>query len=258
MIVGLVFIALAFILLAHMWVLAHQDTVEEMELRFKEFPRSFQKLTIFFLSDIHRRSISDQIIQSVTGKADIVVIGGDLTEKGVPLERVKRNLELLKRIGPVYFVWGNNDYEAGYHNLDSMLRELGINILDNRSISLESKTGDVIQLFGVEDVTKQRDRLDMALDSAISGSFKLLVSHDPRITNKLSVQDEIPFVMSGHTHGGQIRIGPLGPYEEGGLKDRGHTTLFVSNGYGTTAIPLRLGVPAKTHLITIFPETDEE
>src|SRR3954447_7660061 len=91
---------------------AFQNTVLHHELMFEDFPDSFGKVSIFFISDIHKRLISDEVITEVTGKSDIVVIGGDLTEKKVPFERVKKNLEKLKKLGPVYFVWGNNDYET--------------------------------------------------------------------------------------------------------------------------------------------------
>lgn len=75
------------------------------EMTFSDFPESFKQVSIFFISDIHKRLISDTIISTVSGKADIVIIGGDLTEKGVPMDRVKKNLNKLKSLGPVYFVW---------------------------------------------------------------------------------------------------------------------------------------------------------
>ena len=67
---------------------------------------------MFFISDIHRRIVSESIIEEVSGKVDVVIIGGDLLEKGVPMERVKENIKKLKKLGPILFVWGNNDYEV--------------------------------------------------------------------------------------------------------------------------------------------------
>ncbi len=238
------------ILLWHMWKLAHLDNINEEVIEFNDFPADFGKITLYFISDIHRRTVSPELIKKVKNKADLIVIGGDLAEKGVPLNRIETNIKTLREAGPVYFVWGNNDYEIDYHMLDAILHDHNVTILDNTSVSFESGSGEMIHLLGVDDLNQQRDRLDLALHDAGTG-FRILVSHDPRITQKIEAGDGISLVLSGHTHGGQIRVGPLGLYEPGGLTRSGNTALFISNGYGTTKLPLRLGVPAQTHLITL-------
>ncbi|MDQ0197484.1 metallophosphoesterase [Neobacillus ginsengisoli] len=236
-------------LLLYMLKGAFLNKVVEHELLFHDFPASFEKVSIFFISDIHRRSISDKVIRQVKGKTDMVIIGGDLTEKGVPFERVKENLKKLKQVGPVYFVWGNNDYEVDFHELDAILLDNGVKVLDNTSVTFESSSGEKLCLLGVDDLNQKRDRLDLALLDAEINSFKVLVSHYPRITEKILPEHNIRLVLSGHTHGGQIHIFGYSPYERGKIKKLKNTTLLISNGYGTTAIPLRLGAPAECHLI---------
>jgi len=230
---------------------AFLNKVVEHELTFPDFPESFGKVTIFFISDIHRRVISDLIIQNVKGKADLVIIGGDLTEKGVSFPQVKENLLKLKQIGPVYFVWGNNDYEVDFRKLDAILLDMGIKVLDNTVVTFESALGDKLSILGVDDCSQERDRLDFALMDAEESSFKILVSHIPTITNKIKPEHNIRLVLSGHTHGGQIHIFGYSPFERGRLKKLGNTVLLISNGYGTTSVPLRLGAPAETHLLTL-------
>ena len=61
--------------------------------------------------------ISDKLIEGARDKADLVIIGGDIRERGVPIERVEKNILKLKELGPLYFVWGNNDYEGDFHEL---------------------------------------------------------------------------------------------------------------------------------------------
>ena len=56
-------------------------------------------------------------------------------------------------------------------------------------------------------------------------------------------------MLSGHTHGGQIHLFGFRPYERGRLKRENDLTILISNGYGTTGVPLRLGAKAETHLI---------
>jgi uncharacterized protein len=238
-------------LLLYMLREAFLDNVVHHEMSFRDFPESFGAVTIFFISDIHKRRISDEIIRAVSGKTDIVVIGGDLTEKGVPFERVKENLTKLKQLGPVYFVWGNNDYETDYHKLDAIFWELGVKVLDNTSVTFESKAGDKLSLLGVDALNQHRDRLDLALLDAEKQSFKILACHYPEITKKILPEHEIRLVLSGHTHGGQIHIFGYSPHEKGKVKELDQTTLLISNGYGTTGVPLRLGAPAECHLIRI-------
>lgn len=249
--------AVGVFLLLYMAFLAFGNNVEENELEFGNFPKSFGTLKIFFISDIHRRRISDSIITAAKGKADIVIIGGDLMEKGVPLERVKLNIEKLKTIGPVYFVWGNNDYEGDYRDLDALLLDLKVKILDNTAVMFESLEGEKVALLGVDDVGLKKDRLDFALMDAESGYFTILASHNPKIVDKIKPEDGISLLLSGHTHGGQIRIFGLGPYKKGGIDKVGKVIRLISNGYGTTGVPLRLGVRSQSHLITLKPARQE-
>jgi uncharacterized protein len=221
------------------------------EIQFPDFPETFGEVTIFFISDIHRRKISGKLLAKINKKVDIVIIGGDLTEKGVPLDRVKSNIKLLKELGPVYFVWGNNDYEVDYHELDVLLLTNGVKILDNTAVKFESLSGEQLILLGIDDMNEKRDRLDYALSDAGVGGFRILVAHNPKIISQLNADHNIRLVLAGHTHGGQIRILGYSPYEKGKIKKLPYTILLTSNGYGTTAIPMRLGARAETHLITL-------
>jgi predicted MPP superfamily phosphohydrolase len=239
-------------LILFMWLQANANQISNEVIEFDNFPESFSRLKLFFISDIHRRSISRKLIDKVKKEQiDFVIIGGDLIEKGVPMSRTAQNLELLKEIGPVYFVWGNNDYEVDFHKLDALLLDHRVYILDNTAAKFESEDGEFFSLLGVDSVTNNRDRLDLALLDSSDSDFRILVSHDPAIVKKIKKEDQIDLVLCGHTHGGQIRLGKLGFYEKGGVKKGELSTVFVSNGYGTSLLPLRFGAPALTHIITI-------
>lgn len=228
-------------------------------LEFDSFPVSFNSLNLFFISDIHKRIISKKLIEQLRSDTDIIIIGGDLIESGVPLERVRQNIKLLKDIAPIapiYFVFGNNDYEVGKENLEKVLKDCGVVCLNNSAVTLTSNSGEHVILLGVEDMSKDRDRLDLALMNSSQG-FKILVSHNPDIYEKISKEDQISLILSGHTHGGQIRILGLGMYKKGGLHLLKKATLLISNGYGTTLIPLRLGAPAEAHYIQLKKKPSE-
>lgn len=229
---------------------AFANRMKEDKLKFNEYPKEFGELTFFFISDIHRRKISEEIINRVKGRAEFVIIGGDLTEKGVPLTRVKDNLNQLKRIGPVYFIWGNNDYEVNTDRLLSVFHECGISILNNEILTLH-KNGKSVAFIGIDDLLNSREPLKNILQDRKKNEFRILISHNPDIIHDIEKEQNISLVLSGHTHGGQIRIFGFGPYTLGGIKYINNTTLFISNGYGTRHLPLRLSAKSETHLITI-------
>lgn len=247
----LVIIIVACIFIYHMYQEAHADRTLTHHLDFQELPFDFEKLTIFFISDIHRRKVADTIVENAKGKAELVIIGGDLAEKGVRLNRVKENLERLKQIGPIYFVWGNNDYEINTNKLRELMGKLEVTILENTAFYIRTHKRVRVALLGVDDTTVGQSDLEGAIKGSNESSFRILVSHNPDIIDSITPEHQIQLVLSGHTHGGQIRIFGFGPYEKGGIKRVGNTLLFVSNGYGTTTLPLRLGAEAETHLITI-------
>ncbi|WP_059170983.1 metallophosphoesterase [Bacillus sp. FJAT-27445] len=251
-------VAAGFFLLLYMAFLAFGNNVVDHEMKFEKFPKSFGTLKIFFISDIHRRTVSEKIIAAIKGKADIVIIGGDLREKGVSLARVKSNILKLQSIAPVYFVWGNNDYEGEYRDLDALLLDLNVKILDNTAARFESAEGDKFILLGVDDAGLNKDRLDLALSDAERGVFTVLVSHNPKIIGKIKPEDGISLLLSGHTHGGQIRIFGFGPFKKGGIDRVGGVVRLISSGYGTTGVPLRLGVHSECHLIYLKHGNDSE
>ena len=94
------------LLVVYMVTEAFQNNVQYHTFEFNNFPKSFKKLRLFFISDIHRRNIHSSIIKQSLGKVDFVIIGGDLAEQGVPLTRIDENLRKLKMLGPIYFIWG--------------------------------------------------------------------------------------------------------------------------------------------------------
>ncbi|MFJ7746014.1 metallophosphoesterase [Peribacillus sp. NPDC097295] len=244
-------IVLLFFLVVYMWRVANQDRLIIQDLYFNDFPEGFGEIRIFFISDIHRRTVSDRLITDVIGKVDLVIIGGDIRESGVPLERVEKNILKLKGIGPLYFVWGNNDYEGDFHELDAALLKHGVKILDNTSVSFESKKSEHLALLGIDDISVERDRLDLALSDCGNEHFRILISHNPLVKNQIKSEHRINLVLSGHTHGGQIRLFGFGPYRLGGITKEGECMYITSNGYGTSTVPLRLEAKPETHLFTL-------
>lgn len=243
-------IAACCLLIIYMHRQAMGNEIIKEKLAFSDYPSEAGDLTIFFISDIHRRLISDRVIEEVKESAKFVIIGGDLAEKGVPQERIASNIQKLASIGQVYFIWGNNDYELNREDFIELLTSMNVKMLKNEAFYLPPPHQDVM-LVGLDYIDRPIQEMRAILHSAGKEPFKLLLCHAPPPVNEMEKGDAIALVLSGHTHGGQIRLFGLGPYQKGGVKRNHATTLLVSNGYGTSLIPLRLGAPAQSHLITI-------
>lgn len=255
-------------LLIYMWYEAKTLKIDRRELYLPEWPQGFDGVKVLFLSDIHSRIlpqwVRDELKQE---KVDLIIIGGDLTEKGVPLQKVEDHISFLTSLGLTYFVWGNHDYQVDYRELDLLLREKKVTVLDNRAVSFESG-GDRLWLVGIDDVSKNRDNLHLALADVEQPGYRLLLSHNPIIVEKIKESDQIHGVLSGHTHGGQICLPFLGPitghrnsvvskYVSGEYYlPEGKMSLFVSKGVGTSHLPLRLLAPPELHILTLRSKSE--
>lgn len=228
-----------------MWKEAFRNDVKSTTIQDETFPRK-APLALFFISDIHRRLVSRSIIQKA-GRADAVIVGGDLLEEGVKKTRIVKNIQRLAHIGPVYFIPGNNDYEMEWEELEALLTEQGVVILRNGAAALHH----CVYLAGVDDLGKQRADKKRTLQHVPAHAYTIFCAHNPAFIKHIQPEDNVALFLSGHTHGGQIRFGRFGLYEKGGWKKRGDMPVLVSNGYGTTGIPLRLGARAETHKIII-------
>jgi len=206
-------------------------------------------LKVFFISDIHRRKISLKLLQKVGNDIDIVIIGGDLAEKGVPLSRISKNIENLARLGPIFYVWGNNDREVGELEIREIMAQNGGIILDNKSCPVPGHKNWVI--CGTDDSSSKKVDIDATLQDVDQSGKVIFVSHQPKVLEKVERFFRPTIMLAGHTHGGQIRFGKLGLLPKGSFQTSEGRGKLISNGYGTSTVPLRLGAAPECHVISL-------
>lgn len=232
-----------------MLFLAFQTKVHSHSLHIDEWMANKQ-FRVFFISDIHRRKIPEKLIQQLQGKVDVVIIGGDLTEKGVPLNRTNANVQQLARLGRTCYVFGNNDREVGEQNLRIILESNGVHILENSSLQIK-KDNFAVRIVGINDGFAGNVKMLQAFKEVKETDILIFTTHAPTYFNNAKKISKPHLLLAGHLHGGQIRLGPLGIYEKGSFREKDNSAELISNGYGTTAVPLRLGAKSECHLITI-------
>ena len=230
------------------------------EIPLARWPVALDGLRIAQISDIHigpirGRRFAEQLTRRVNAlAADIIAITGDLVDGNV--ERIGGDVEpfgaLHAPLG-VYFVTGNHDYFSGARDWTDKVRELGLRVLRNERVSIETR-GAGFDLVGVDDHRgdfwggEGREDLEAALAGRDPERPALLLAHDPA-TFVGAAKRGIDLQLSGHTHGGQIF--PFGllvrlatPFVAGRYR-RGDAEIYVSRGTGFWGPPMRLFAPAE-------------
>ena len=144
------------------------------------------------------------------------------------------------------------------------MRRQNITPVVNEVISVRIGTRD-IYIAGLDDVTNGKPALAEVAAKCKADDFVILLCHNPGIiTEALAAVDKegrrgwFDLGLFGHTHGGQIPLlaGKLGLPErnasyQGGWYTPNRLNILVSNGVGTTGLPLRLGCSPQLHVITV-------
>ncbi|MFC5559631.1 metallophosphoesterase [Ureibacillus thermophilus] len=238
-------------LLLYMVKIAFENNVVRHKLTLKGMK---EKYSIFFISDIHTRTISDKMIQSINEPIQAVIIGGDLADKRTPISKIYQNLKLLRSLGPVYFIWGNNDREVGEERLRKIFQETDVQIIENDAVLLPNMMNRC-WLSAVDDVSSRKADPQKAFEKCQPEDAVIFVSHNPMLFSRIK-NFHADVWLAGHLHGGQIRFGPFGIHPQGSFTSVEGKYTLISNGYGTTMIPLRFGAKPECHIIEInFQDT---
>jgi uncharacterized protein len=100
------------------------------------------------------------------------------------------------------------------------------------------------------------DDLAATLGKVTDDAPVILLAHEPDVA--MRVPKRVALQLSGHTHGGQVRVfgwSPVVPSRYGNRLAYGHTRtncdVVVSGGLGCSIMPFRLGVPPEIVLVTL-------
>src|SRR5699024_1519081 len=135
---------------------------------------------ILFIADIHRRKLKFNTFENLSKTPDIVCIAGDLIERGVPFQRMRSNIRVLKQWNtPVYFVWGNNDYETKPNEMIRILKEEDVVILED-NIQIIHRNQEKLNLLGFDYYFDYFNETSLIDWSVLDDSFTILLIHNPQ------------------------------------------------------------------------------
>lgn len=212
-------------------------------------------LKIAHLTDLHFGNLfrleKEVLTEIFKEKPDIIVVTGDSYEELNHTAEMKNFFSELKAPLGVWGVKGNWENWVPVDDERSFWKVLGVNLLVNQKM----KVREDVELFGYDDESSGLP--DRVLASEKLNNFRICLFHSPAFFDRASVNCSLS--LSGHTHGGQIKLpfwGPLwlpqgsSPYLEGWYQ-LGESRMYVSRGLGTSVLPFRFGSRPELSFITV-------
>jgi predicted MPP superfamily phosphohydrolase len=223
-------------------------------------PRALDGLRVGLMTDIHRSALvsHDDVARAVGAlmaqHPDLIVLGGDYVTWG-DRRYVAAAAEALAPLSAphgVFGILGNHDDD---HDMPIALTRSGVQMLKDARTRITIRNENV-DFVGIRFWTKRQS--DIAALMRGAAPMTILLAHDPRRLTEAAALD-VPLVLSGHTHGGQVVLPVLGAVAAqkfpvvAGLATRNRTTMFVSRGVGTIYVPVRINCPPEVAVLTLQP-----
>lgn len=194
----------------------HWLSVEHIDVPIVNLPSALHGMRIAQLSDIHASAeiAPQQIEQAVAAvlheQPDLIALTGDYVTHGFKHVPDLASFATLRAPLGVYAVLGNHDHWTGMpERIEQALTGHGIQILKNAHVQIRTGGADDLWLAGVDDVWEQGADLQAALQGIPAKATTVLLAHEPDFAD-ISAQRGVQLQLSGHSHGGQVRLPLLG------------------------------------------------
>jgi hypothetical protein len=255
------------------WALWHEPrsiAVRRLTLRVPHWSRALDGLTVAVVSDLHTGAphvdlerVAGIVARLNRAAPDLVALLGDYADPAVALghrvepEQVADRLADLRAPLGRLAVLGNHDWHEHGARMPRALRDRGIAVLENDAVRVTGAAAP-FWVAGVADATTREPRLEQALAAVPDGDPVLLLSHDPDVFPHVPAR--VALTLAGHTHGAQVDLpmvrDRVTPSRHGARYTGGHVVengrhLFVSNGVGTSRLPIRLGARPEVALLRL-------
>jgi predicted MPP superfamily phosphohydrolase len=240
----------------------HWLQVTRRDIGLRGLPAAFDGLRIAQISDIDRVNRMEPDAVALTG--DYVTDG--FGSRNYAIGAAWQCANILSGLGcrQRYAVLGNHDVVVGEEEVSAALTANGVTVLKNACLPME-RSGGRIWLAGLDDPVNGNPHPDLAIPASIRNVPNepiVLMCHAPDYADDLLTHPAgkaVGLMLSGHTHGGQIRLPLLGAlglpdlgrkYVEGWFR-LGGLQLYVNRGIGTVGLPFRINCPPEITLITL-------
>lgn len=247
-----------------LWWEPQRLVVERLSLAFPDLPAGLDGLRVVQMSDLHRSFVVSQseieraVAEANALEPELVLLTGDYVTRGVQYaEPCAAALSALRAPLGRYAVLGNHDHWVSADRVAAELRYAGVTILRNQALPVR-RGGTDLWLVGVDDALVRRHDLSAAMEGVPPGAFKVALMHEPDMADEIA-QHPVQLQLSGHSHGGQVRLPGMGPLllpklgrkYPMGLRQVGRLRLYTNRGVGRLRLAIRFNCPPEITLITL-------
>lgn len=239
--------------------------LERKQVFLPMLPTAFDGFRIVLLADLHLHPfttanlIRRTVEISNTLKPDLVLLGGDFVcsfaEAAFELGPI---LESLNARHGVFAVLGNYDHYRGARTVLCALQRSAIRVLMNEGVQLTRGEASIF-LAGIDSVWAGKPDPRAAFSTRKNEAVSLALVHEPDYINRLSKLAPVDLQLSGHTHGGQVRLPGFGavvlpPWGQAyveGLYRVGTSQVYTTRGIGMVGVPFRFNCPPEVTELTL-------
>jgi len=254
----------------------HHPVAEHVEVRLSRLPDSFHGFRIAQITDIHfgpymgKAGVEEAVRIARAFRPDLLTLTGDFVSPPFGqsfgpagahhAEPCADVLASWKGV-PMVAILGNHDHWNGADIVAGGLEDRGIRLLRNQSFAFE-RGRDRLWISGVDDVLENEHDLPKTLAAVPETEATVLLAHEPDFADEVA-GFPVDLQLSGHSHGGQVRIPGLGPIVLPPLARKYHTGLnrvgrlqvYTSRGLGVINPPVRLNCRPEVTLLTLVKPT---
>ncbi|MBQ8983359.1 MAG: metallophosphoesterase [Lachnospiraceae bacterium] len=248
-------------------------TVSRYQIESVRIPEGFSGKKIVLLADLHNACFgkeNERLIRTVEAETpDYIVLAGDMIVSDVNSD-YSSTVELLRelsKICPVYYAKGNHELRVATHlddygNFWDIYKDAVkdyVTFLDDASVTLFSDDGKAVRMTGLDTAPEYYKRfrrapmeseyLERVLGKTDENTYEILIAHHPAYYPDY-VKWGADLVLSGHIHGGMVRLPLLGgmispmvqffPKYDRGRFDEDGSTLLLSGGLGNHTLRIRV------------------
>jgi predicted MPP superfamily phosphohydrolase len=256
-----------------LWLEPHHPVAEHVEIRLSRLPDSFHGFRIAQITDIHfgpymgKSGVEEAVRIARSFRPDLLTLTGDFVSPPFGQHVGPAGAQHAEPCADVLASWkgvpmvailGNHDHWNGPDIVAGALVDRGIRVLRNESFAIE-RGHDRLWISGVDDVLEKQDDLPKTLAAVPEKEATVLLAHEPDFAEDVA-GFPVDLQLSGHSHGGQVRIPGLGPIVLPELARKYHTGLnrvgrlqvYTSRGLGVINPPVRLNCPPEVTLLTLW------
>jgi predicted MPP superfamily phosphohydrolase len=238
---------------------------QECQIRIPRLPTSFEGFKIALFSDIHLypftplKVVQDAVRLANAFRPDLVVLAGDFVWRS--LDAAFDLVPVLCQLNPAngsFAVLGNHDHRKGPEIIAHALAQAGVRLLCNEGITIQ-RGRDAIYLAGIDSAWGGNPLPTAAFEKRRGELTSIVAVHEPDYIRDLVPRFPVDLQLSGHSHGGQVRLPVLGPLilppmgeiYNMGLYRVGNAQVYTTRGIGTIHVNARLNCPPEVTAITL-------